>query len=224
MKQLTTKGESKMSVFSSLIGLVNEKSQIKFTTVIKVFTKHGMFQAKMYKHNKQEYLVIMSQNFFDTKVPIFYIHTDEHECNSLEEFCGCSYPISVALQMIYQDGGFILYSSRDLKDIDTLLSEINVKKLSSESKIRTGTNLKSAFKGYRGEYLTIDFILKDLGLSEVQLVSDNQNIMFIIEQQGIKIVKQEASISFGYGDNKTYGTNETIERAKAISFEYPNEK
>ena len=65
-----------MGIISSLMGLLNEKSQIKYTTATEVLTKHGMFQSKMYKHNRQEYLVIMSQNFFDTKAPIFYIHTD----------------------------------------------------------------------------------------------------------------------------------------------------
>ena len=212
-----------MSIISNLIGLVNGKSQIKYTTATKILTKHGMFQAKMYKHNNQEYLVIMSQNFFDTKAPIFYIHTDKHACHSLEEFCGCNYPISVALKMIYKDGGFILYSSRDSKDIDTLLREINVKKLSSTNKIRTGTNVKSAFKGYRDEYLTIDYILKDLGLSHVQLLSDNPKILFIIEQLGIKVVNQAPSISFGYGNTKPYNVNETIETAKAISFEYTHD-
>jgi len=212
-----------MGIISNLIGLVNEKSKIKYTTPVKILTKHGMFQAKMYRHSNQEYLVIMSLNFFDTKAPIFYIHTDEHECDSLEEFCGCSYPISVALKMIYKDGGFILYSSRDLKDIDILLSEINVKRLSFENKIITGTNLKSALKGYRGEYLTIDYILKDLGLSHVQLVSDNPNIMFIIKQLGIKVVNQVSSIAFGYGNNEAYSANETIEAAKAISFTYTDD-
>lgn len=212
-----------MGSISKLISFINKETQIIHTSLINIFTKNGMFQIKMYKHNKQEYLVIMSQNFFEVKAPIFYIHTDEHECDSLEDFCGCSYPISVALKMIHKEGGFILYSSRDIGAIDALLREINAKKLSPKDKTTIGTNFKSAFKGYRGEYLTIDFILKDLSLSNIQLVSDNPNIIYIIEQQGIKIAKQISTISFEYGDDKQYPVNETIEAAKAISFEYGND-
>jgi len=191
-----------MGLISKLVSLVNEKSQIKHTGISEVFTKHGMFQAKMYNHNNQEYLIIMSQNFFETKAPIFYIHTDEHACDSLEEFCGYAYPISVALKMIHKDGGLVLYSSRDHEEIDALLAKIHVKKLSADNKITTSTNLKSALKGYRGEYLTIDFILKDLKISNVQLVSDNPNILFIMQQQKIHILKQVPSISFEYGETK----------------------
>lgn len=211
-----------MGVISKFVGLVNKKSQIQHTGLIKILTKHGMFQAKMYKHKDQEYLVILSLNFFKTKAPIFYIHTDEHECDSLEDFCGCSYPISVALKMIHKDGGLILYASRDHKDIDALLHVINVKKLSADNTITTDTNIKSALKGYRGEYLTIDFIIKNLKMSNVQLISNNPTIIFIMQQRGINIVNQASAISFGYGDNKPYSVNEIIEAAKAITFDYGN--
>lgn len=193
-----------MGVINKIIKLVNDKSQINHTNLKNIMTKYGMFQAKMYKHANQEYLVILSQNFFKTKVPIFYIHTEKHKCDSLEEFCGCSYPISIALNMIDKNGGLILYASRDAKDIDALLSEINAKKLSLENKVTTTMNLKAAIKGYRGEYLTIDFILKNLELSNAHLVSDNPNIIFVMQQQGINIVTQTSSISFEYGDINTY--------------------
>jgi GTP cyclohydrolase II len=211
-----------MDAIKKLIGLINKKSLIKHTNLKIILTQHGMFKAKMYKHNGQEYIVIMSHNFSEIKAPIFYIHTDEHACDSLDEFCGCSYPISVALKMIHKDGGLILYSSNDINNIDALLREMKVQKFQSTSQVMLDTNLTSSFKGYRGEYLTIDFILKDLKISNVQLVSDNPNIIFIIRQRGINIVKQVSSIAFEYGNNKSFPVNETIETAKEISFEYPN--
>lgn len=213
-----------MSVFSQMISFINKKSQIQHTKITNIFTRYGIFQAKMYKHNDQEYLAIMSKNFFDTNAPIFYIHSDEHECNSLDEFCGCNYPISVAMKMIHKDGGLILYSSRDSKDIDALLQEVNTKKLQSQHDVMVGTNFKSALKGYRGEYLTIDFILKDLKLSKMQLVSDNPNIIFIIQQREIQIINQAPVISFSYGDSQPTKENETLEALNAINFEYPHSK
>jgi len=213
-----------MSIISKFTSYINKKNQIQHTNITNTFTKHGIFQVKIYIHNNQEYLVILSKNFYDLKVPIFYIHNDQHECDSLDEFCGCSYPISVALKMIHNDGGFILYSSRDSNNIDTLLQEINSDKRQLQQKVMTGTNLKSALKGYKGDYLTIDFILKDLKVSHLQLVSDNQNIMFIIQQRGIQIINHTPTISFSYGDSNYDTQSETSKALNAITFEYSNDK
>ena len=206
-----------MGVISKLINFINTRSQIQHTNLTNIMTKHGMFQAKMYKHSNQEYLVILSQNFFKVKAPIFYIHTDKHHCDSLEQFCGCSYPISVALKMLHKDGGLILYSSKEIENIDALLGEIHTTKLPSKNNITTSTNIKSALKGYRGEYLTIDFILKDLNISNVRLVSDNPNILFIMQQRQINILQQVSSISFEYGEQKI----NILEQISSIPFEYP---
>jgi hypothetical protein len=65
-----------MGLISKLVSLVNENSQIKHTDLTNILTKYGMFQAKMYKHNQREYLVILSNNFFECSAPIFYIHSD----------------------------------------------------------------------------------------------------------------------------------------------------
>lgn len=210
-----------MGFINKFIGSLSKKNQIKYTKTTKTLTKHGMFKVKIYEHNQQEYLVIMSQNFSSVDNPIFYIHSDEHECDALDQFCDCSYPISVALKMIHKDGGFILYSSYDAQDIDRLLQEINAKKLQADNKVMIGTNIRSALKGYKGEYLTIDFILKDLGLSKVQLVSDNPNIIFIVQQRGINIDKQAPSISFTYGDTYPQKSNEILDAINAIEFKYP---
>lgn len=188
-----------MGMIDKLIALVNKKNQIMHSKITKIFTKYGVYQAKMYKHDNQEYLTIMSHNFFDVKSPILYIHSDTHECNPLDEQCHCNNQLDAALKMIREDGGLVIYSSSDGRDIDALLREINTRKLQPENEVMIGTNLKSALKGYRGEYLTLDFIFKDLSLASVQLVTNNPNIIFIIEQLGIEITKHSPSVSFGYG-------------------------
>jgi len=188
-----------MGIITKLIKYIDEKTVVEYTEPVDTLTKYGMFKFKTYKYKKQNYLVILSQNFFDVKTPIFYIHSNEHECNSIDEFCGCNYPIGIALKMIHKDGGLILYSNSDDKGIDVLLSEINVRKLQLQNEVLRGRNFKPAILGYKAEYLTIDFILKELKLSNIQLVSDNPNIIFIVERLGIEIIKQAYTISFDYG-------------------------
>ena len=154
------------------------------------------------------------------KNPILYIHSDTHQCNISDEHCGCNNQMDVALSTISKDGGLVIFTSKDAKAIDILLRDMNTRKLESQNKVMIGVNFKYFLKGYKGEYLTLDFILKDLKLSIVQLITDNQNIMFIVETLGIKVTKQTPLISFSYGESKAYSSNETIEAAKAISFEY----
>ena len=211
-----------MSVVQKLIGLFCKNSQIKHTKLTKIFTKHGMYQAKMYSHKQQEYLALMSQNFFEVKNPILYIHSDAHQCNPLDGECGCNNQMDLALATICKDAGLIIYTSKNPKDIDELLEKINTHKLESQNEIKVGINLKYILKAYKGEYLTLDFILKDLKLSMVQLITDNPNVLFIVEALGIRVTKQTPLISFAYGETTSYKSNETIEAAKAISFEYDN--
>lgn len=211
-----------MSIIQRLIGLVCENSQIKHTKIKKIFTRYGMYQAKMYVHNQQEYIALMSQNFFKVKNPILYIHSDTHQCNPFDGECGCNNQMDLALATISKDPGLIIYTSKNPKDIDELLQKIQTHKLASQNKVMFGINFKYFSKAYKGEYLTLDFILKDLKLSMIQLVTDNPNILFIVEQLGIKVSKQTPLISFAYGETKLYGSHETIEAAKSISFEYNN--
>ena len=209
-----------MGLIQKLIASVCNRCQIEHTNVESIFTKYGMCLVNMYMYNQQEYLVIMSKNFFDLKTPILYIHSDTHQCNPLSGLCSCNNQVDVAIAPIIKDGGILIYCSIDSTGIDNMLRKINIEKKELPSEVLKGTNLKSALKGYRGEFLTIDFILKNLSLSNVELVTNNPSIIYIVEQLGITITELVPSISFVYGNAQSSSANETIEAAKAISFTY----
>ena len=213
-----------MGVMSKIINIISKKNEIKHTNTKTTLTRHGVFETKRYKHKDQEYLAILSKNFFDVIAPIFYIHGNTHDCDALGDFCGCSYPISVALKMIHREGGLILYSSRELGDITRLLEEINAKELHYKHEVMIGENFMGLLKGYKQQELVVDFILKDLKLSNIQLVSDNANIIFIIQQRGIQIMNQTPAISFMYGDTKRNNESETLKSINEITFEYDKTK
>ena len=214
-----------MGMLKKLVTSISKSSQIKHSKIKNIFTKYGIFQAKLYINNGQEYLVIMSSGFSSLENPILYVHSDDiHECNSFDEQCGCTPQgdITFILNTISKEGGVIIYTSQDNKNIDKLLSQLNTRSLESQNKMMRSTNYASVFKGYRGKYLALDFILKDLQMSSVQLITDNPNVIFIVEQLEITISKQSPLISYSYGDNNSNATNEIIEQATAISFQYSN--
>jgi len=209
-----------MNILKKIIGAVSKNSQVEHTKIKNIFTKYGIYQAKMYTNNNQEYLAIMSPNFFNLDNPILYIHSDTHQCDPLDEQCGCNNHVDLALTTISREGGLLIYTSKENADIDNLLYKLNTRALESQNTIMFGRNYKSALKGYRGEYIALDFILKDLKLSQVQLITESPNVIYIVEQLGIIISRQSPFISYSYGNSALNNTNETIEQAKAIAFNY----
>ena len=212
-----------MGIIKRVIGIISQNSHVRHTNIKNIFTKYGLYQAKMYMNNEQEYLAIMSLNFFLIDNPILYIHSDSHQCNPLDEACGCTNEVDVALRTISKEGGLFIYTSKNGSDIDNFLHEIKTQAMESENITMLGTNYKSALKGYRGEYIALDFILKDLKFSTLQLVSDNANVRFIIEQRGIYISRQTSTIAYTYGDSTVDSEQKVIDEAKAISFKYSND-
>jgi len=211
-----------MNIIKRLLGVVSTNSQITHTKIINIFTKYGMYKAKIYRNNGQEYLALMSLNFFDIKEPVLYIHSDTHQCNSIDAHCSCNNTIEMILRTISQVGGLLIYTSKYKEDIDDFLEKLNTRALESQDAMILGTNYRSAFKGYRGEYIALDFIFKDLKFSKLQLISDNPHIIYIVQQCGIEITKQTPFISHTYGNITTTAAYSTIETAKTIAFTYNN--
>lgn len=199
-----------------------KKSQIKYTALSNIFTKYGLFQAQMYKQVEQELLVIISLNFCDVDNPVIYFHSDNHHCEDHQ--CGFGNHLDIAMRTIAKEGGMVIYSSQNSQDMDNLLRDIKASKLAPQNKVMTGSNLVSYLKGYRGQFLMLDYLLKKLKLSMVRLITDNPNIRFIIDESNISVTKQMATIAFTYGNNQPSSMNELIEAPKAISFEYNNTK
>lgn len=209
-----------MGILQKIIASMYEDCKVEYTNAGKVFTKYGMYEAKIYKQNGQEFLCFMSVNLASTKEPILYVHFDGHECSPFDEHCGCSSELDLAMKSVAKEGGVILYISKGAQEMDNFLSEIRMKKLAPKTQVEVGSNLRSLLQGYRGEYLAIDFILKDLKLSKVKLIADSIDIVYIVQRLGLEVVKQSSSISYNYGDTKPENTQKTIDAAKALSFSY----
>ena len=209
-----------MTIFNLLSALVPQYSQIRHTKIKNIFTKHGLFQAKVYINNNQEYLSIMSLNCFEVEEPIIYIHSDTHQCDPLDQECGCHHQIDLALPTLSKEGGLLIYTSEQKEDIDILLNKLNTRASKTDSKITLSTNYRSALKGYRGANLTFDFILKELKLSKVQLVTNNPNVTDIVEQLGINVSRRTPMISYRYGDSVQSSGSDVLEQAMAIDFNY----
>lgn len=187
--------------FINLIyGITNSKIECSSTTTIS--SMYGLFRLKVYKDSKQEYLAIMSNNFCHLQKPIVYIHSDIHGCDPLDSGgCYCNNQMAMALKMIYKEGGLIIYHSKNVRDIDGLLSEIKAKRLQKERNVFSVLDTKVDITIRNQEYYTLASIFRDLKLACVQLISNDLKTIIITDKLGIEIIKRVPMISFEYGSN-----------------------
>lgn len=190
-----------MSIINELAHFFYGKNLIRHTKIKNIFTKYGIFKAKVYKDGRNEYLVMMSRNFFDLNTPIVYIYNEYHVCDPLDdEMCYCNHQVDLALKMIGKEGGAIIYYSGDVRSIDGLLKEINALKLEAKDDAMIKTKVKTDLKMNKREYQSIGFIFNDLNLTSIKLVTHDINVVHIAGQLDLEIVKRASVISFDYGE------------------------
>ena len=187
----------------ALVHFFYQKNLIKHSKIRKLFTKYGIFQTKIYKDGHNEHLVIMSRDFFDLKSPIVYIYSPTHECDPLDgDMCYCNDQMDIALKMIRQEGGVIIYYSGDVRNIDGLLEEIHARKLETKDDVMTKTKIKTYLNMDQRAYQTIGFIFEDLNLSSIKLITHDINVVHVTQKLGIEIIKRASVISFDYGEGE----------------------
>lgn len=166
-----------------------------------ISTKYGLYQVKAYKDGDYEYIAIMSRDFFDLKTPIVYIHSELHTCEPNDHMgCLCNNQVDIALKTVYKEGGLVIYHSPESSNIDGLMREINARKLQREGNTMRSSKSKLGLKAFGKIYHTIGFILKDLNLSSIKLVTNDPKDMDVARQLGIDVRKRVVSLSYSYGD------------------------
>jgi len=191
-----------MTILNKINHFIYTKNQITHSQITTVFTKYGKFKMKAYKDETQEYIAIMSPNFFKLKQHIVYIHFDVHHCDMDEHnACYCSNQVELALKMIQKTGGLVIYSNAEDRSIDRLLEDIKTQKLEDTDATKHKDKIKFSMKD-KIAYPSLAFILRDLELKSIKLITNNAKVIDIVELLGIELFKIEPNISFSYGEEK----------------------
>jgi GTP cyclohydrolase II len=189
-----------MGFVKKLVSLVYNQNFIVYSKITSMFTKYGKFDFQAYRDGQQEYLVIKHQNFSGLKNSIVYVHSEIHECNPFShDMCYCNNQMNMALKMIHESGGVVIFYSQNAHDIDGFLQEINARKLGVKKNVMTKAKINVSIKMKERKYHTLAFILENLKLSAIKLVTNDVKVIDITQQLGIQISKRVSSISFEYG-------------------------
>ncbi|HEO99119.1 MAG: GTP cyclohydrolase II [Campylobacterales bacterium] len=167
-------------------------------------TKHGRFKIKAYKDGNQEHLAIMSQDFGTIDDPIVRIHSECLTGDVLGSLkCDCNNQLNQALEMIAKEGGLLIYHRQEGRNIG-LLNKVNAYSLQDEGYNTVEANLKLGFKADERDYGAVGYILKDLGVTEMRLVTNNPRKIAFVESLGIDIIQRIPAITEVQKYNERY--------------------
>ena len=167
-------------------------------------TKYGNFDIKAYKDGSQEHLAIMSKNFSDIEIPMVRIHSECLTGDTIGSLkCDCSNQLGLALELISAQGGLVIYHRQEGRNIG-LVNKINAYNLQDQGYNTIDANLKLGFKDDERDYGAVGFILKDLNLKSIKLITNNPKKIKFVEDCGIKIDERIPAITKINKFNKNY--------------------
>ena len=179
-------------------------SAITQSVIANLPTKYGNFDIKAYKDGSQEHLAIMSKNFSDIEIPMVRIHSECLTGDTIGSLkCDCSNQLGLALELISAQGGLVIYHRQEGRNIG-LVNKINAYNLQDEGYNTIDANLKLGFKDDERDYGAVGFILKDLNLKSIKLITNNPKKIKFVEDCGIKIDERIPAITKINKFNKNY--------------------
>lgn len=189
-----------MGILQRLFAKFDKKERLKSSPSIQIFTKYGPCKAKMLKHRENEYLLLWSDLLDGEQVKWGYIYANKHTQHSSDAIgCDCNDQIDIALKMMMQEQGFIIYSSQDAQEIEDCLYKIGVRGVGSKKETQESFSKNS--HTCATEYEVLTHIIQELGITKVRLVSSDPGIALHIQRYGIELVEWASVISFDYGDD-----------------------
>lgn len=176
---------------------------IEVSEVANLPSKYGDFDIKAYKENNQEHLAIMSKDFKSLKTPLLRIHSECVTGDTLGSLkCDCANQLHLALELIAKEGGIVIYHRQEGRNIG-LLNKVNAYALQDKGFDTIEANLELGFQADERTYEAVAFILNDLGVKEVELITNNPKKIEVVKQC-VKIAKRIPAITDVNEHNRSY--------------------
>lgn len=177
---------------------------ISKSNIAKLPSKHGKFFIKAYKQDEQEHLAIMSENFEELQSPYVRVHSECLTGDALGSLkCDCQNQLDLALNFITKEGGLVIYHRQEGRNIG-LLNKINAYALQDKGRNTIEANLELGFAEDERDYSVVKFILEDLNVNKLKLITNNPKKIEYIESLGVQIEERIPAITTTNEYNKDY--------------------
>uniref|UniRef100_A0A0G4G8S0 GTP cyclohydrolase II n=1 Tax=Chromera velia CCMP2878 TaxID=1169474 RepID=A0A0G4G8S0_9ALVE len=155
-------------------------------------TARGEFRMRGYKHvdsrgRASDIVVMVSGNLAGREAVPFRVHD---QCMTSEVFgsrrCDCKEQLDLALDFVQKDGGAVVYLQQEGRGIG-LANKIAAYALQDEGWDTVDANRKLGFEDDVRSYDAIPFIVNDLGVGSVRLMTNNPRKVRLLTDLGVRI-------------------------------------
>jgi 3,4-dihydroxy 2-butanone 4-phosphate synthase / GTP cyclohydrolase II len=170
-------------------------------------TRFGNFRALGYvsKVDGKQHLALVRGDVENTKGALVRVHS---ECATGDVFgslrCDCGEQLEASMRAIDEAGnGVLLYLAQEGRGIG-LLNKLKAYELQEEGRDTVDANLELGFDADTREYDAAAQMLRDLGLSDVRMLTNNPRKIDALERYGVSVQERVSLETEPHDGNRSY--------------------
>ncbi|PYI54998.1 bifunctional 3,4-dihydroxy-2-butanone-4-phosphate synthase/GTP cyclohydrolase II [Paenibacillus flagellatus] len=224
LADIAAKHDLKMITIKDLIHYRNEKEKlVKREVEIKLPTDFGQFAAIAYSNevNNQEHVALVKGKIDPDRPVLVRMHS---ECLTGDVFhshrCDCGPQLAAALERINAEGsGVLVYLRQEGRGIG-LINKLKAYVLQEQGFDTVEANVKLGFAPDLRDYGIGAQILKDLGVRQIRLLTNNPRKIRGLEGYGMEIVERVPIQMEENEDNRRYLRTKKEKLGHMLQFEH----
>ena len=187
---------------------LDSSNPVQFVSKSKIPTEYGEFEAHVYKDivDNTEHIALTLGDYLSSKSTMVRVHSECLTGDTLfSNKCDCGSQLSNALKIISDNkSGVLLYMRGHEGRGIGLGNKIKAYSLQDAGDDTVDANLKLGFKNDQRDYGTGALILRNLGISNMNLLTNNPSKRAGLEGYGLNITKRTPLVGQTTPENEKY--------------------